>query len=56
MYATNIDWDTGHDMETKQELPKEVKIPDYVSHDFESIADYLSNEYGFCIFSFSVEP
>ena len=55
MLATNIDWDTGNDMEIKEKLPKQVKVPDYVRYDFESIADYLSDTYGFCMFGFSVE-
>ena len=55
MLATNIDWDTGSDIKTKENLPKEVKLPDYISHDFESIADYLSDTYGFCMFGFSVK-
>lgn len=55
MFATNIDWDTGRNIETKNELPTTVKIPDYVRHDIESVAGYLSNEYGFCVFGFSVE-
>lgn len=42
------------------ELPKEVKIPTDVliedeNGDCSAVADYLSDKYGFCIFSLNVE-
>ena len=48
--ATNIEWDTdGEDVV----LPSEVEIPDNIEED--AIADYLSDEYGFCVFGFGIE-
>ena len=48
--ATNIEWDTdGEDID----LPSEVCIPNNIAD--EDIADYLSDNYGFCIFSFRIK-
>lgn len=48
MKATNINWDTDGE---EVDLPKEVPIPGNVHP--EDVADYLSDEYGFCIFSYT---
>ena len=52
MKATNIKWDT--DGEYVSGLPTEVVIPDNV--DPEDVADWLSDTYGFCIFSYEEKP
>ena len=50
-YAVNIKWDTdGEDIEY---LPERVSIPFFVYDD--EIADYLSDEYGYCVFGFDIE-
>ena len=41
-------------------MPKEVKIPigimaDDANGDYSAVADYLSDIYGFCVFSLSIE-
>lgn len=52
--VTNIVWDTEDNGEilSAEELglPCEVEIEEHIDH--EDIADYLSDEYGYCIFSF----
>ena len=53
MKAVNIKWDTDGDMELLEELPTEVKIPDYLITDDEDdllddVSDWLSDEFGFC--------
>lgn len=48
----NIEWDT--DGEVNADLPKEVII-DNPADEIDDIADYLSDEYGFCIFGFCTE-
>ena len=48
-HITNILWDT--DGEIVPELPLEVLAPDEV--DDESIADWLSDKYGFCVDAFN---
>lgn len=51
MKAINIVWDTdGYVIEW---LPFEVDIPSHIKED--RIADYLSNEYGFCVEGFEIE-
>jgi hypothetical protein len=56
IYATNIQWDTDGE---PHDLPECVSIPDYVMEEYGeddgSIADYLSDNYGFCVFSFVLE-
>ena len=48
MKAINIQWDTdGNDID----LPKTVIIPKGTKKD---IADYLSDTYGWCVFSFGL--
>ena len=50
MKVVNIAWDTdGEDIDT---LPTEVEIPEMPE---DEIADYLSDNFGFCVFSFSLE-
>lgn len=51
MKITNIDWDT--DGESIEGLPTEVIINQHIDED--AVADYLSDEYGFCIKSLSIE-
>lgn len=51
-YATDIEWDTdGNDM--SEILPTRVHIPSYIEDD--EIADYLSDEYEYCVFGFDIE-
>lgn len=68
---TDIEWDTddGYDGEDQElELPSELEIPvSELFYDNETpddvdeeeigdrIADYLSDEYGFCVFGFRME-
>ena len=49
MLVTDIVWDTDGE---NVELPTEVEIPNDIEED--EIADYLSDEYGWCIESFNV--
>jgi hypothetical protein len=50
-YAVDIKWDTdGEQIDT---LPTRVEIPFFV--DDEEIADFLSDEYGYCVFGFNIE-
>lgn len=46
--AINIKWDTDGDMEVLNDLPMEMKIPEWVGNDNEEISDYLSDKTGFC--------
>jgi hypothetical protein len=51
MKATNIKWVTdGADVN----LPTEVEIPIEIEDDDDKIADFLSDEYGFLVESFSL--
>lgn len=54
--VTNIVWDLGDDVLEYNidecDIPTEVEIPNDVEDD--DIADFLSNEYGFCVKSFSI--
>lgn len=52
MKATNIVWDKDLDDEDVN-LPNEVEIKGNVRPD--DIADYLSDEYGWCVSSFSID-
>jgi len=49
-YAVDIDWDT--DGEEVTDLPTRVEIPYFVEVD--EIADFLSDEYGYCVFGFNI--
>ena len=51
MKATNIKWDVDDD--NILDLTTEVTIPKNVEE--ENIADYLSDEYEFCVESFEIE-
>ena len=51
MKITNMDWDT--DDEPIKDLPTEVTISEEIEPD--AIADYLSDQYGFCVKGFCVE-
>lgn len=63
--AINIKWDTDGDMEVLNELPTELIIPDDLEelykikedreYALEEIADWLSDETGFCHAGFEVE-
>lgn len=68
MKATNIKWDTDGDKMLLRTLPDIVILPEQFSHDnymedgeydedalFEDVADWLSDEYGFCHFGFDIE-
>lgn len=48
---TNIKWDTDGDKIAG--LPDHMIIPQHIDDD--DIADYLSNRFGFCVFSYAVE-
>ena len=50
MKAINIKWDTDNEV---IDLPTEVNIPE--GYDEDEVADYLSDEYGFCVFSFDID-
>ena len=51
MKATDIKWVTdGADVN----LPTEVEIPTDIENDDDEIADFLSDEYGFLVESFSL--
>ena len=52
-YAVDIDWDTDGEDEEDLGLPSRVEIPFFVEDD--EIADYLSDEYGYCVFGFNIE-
>ena len=58
MLITNISWDVSSDKYDEDELddylglPVEVELPDNI--DPNDSADWLSDEYGFCIISFSL--
>lgn len=53
----NIVWDTednGEVIDPKEcNLPSETEIPNGIDHD--DIADYLSDEYGWCVVSYKTE-
>ena len=51
MKATDIKWVTdGADVN----LPTEVEIPTEIENDYDEIAEFLSDEYGFLVESFSL--
>lgn len=69
MKAINIEWDThDEDLERIMDspelgLPNEVIIPDDVILEYDNddindcysdVADWLSNEYGFCLYGFDL--
>lgn len=52
-YATNIIWDTDDEDIDYFDLPSRVEIPTEV--DVEDIADYLSDEFSFCVKRFDID-
>ena len=52
-YAVDIVWDTDGEDEEDLGLPSRVEIPFFVDDD--EIADFLSDEYGYCVFGFNIE-
>lgn len=58
MLVTNITWDISDgeydedELDDYLELPTEVKVPTGIAPD--DVADWLSDEYGFCVRSFSL--
>ena len=48
--VTDIKWDTDGEI---VDLPKSIEVPSYLQDD--EIADYLSDKYGWCIFSLYVQ-
>lgn len=64
MRAFNIKWDLAEDIELYGDkdctcLPNEVIIPNKIWDeqicDVEDVADWLSDEYGFCVESFELD-
>lgn len=56
MKAINIIWDLD-DGDSDYALPKEVKFPNELFDDGgynDDVADYLSNEYGYCVSAFDI--
>ena len=59
--AYNIEWDTDNDKAIFNQLPKEIEIPEEVWKEYEEyedediLSDYLSDETGFCLFSFDLK-
>lgn len=53
MRALNIKWDTDGNTDVLNELPNEVEIPCDVEEN--EVCDYLSDEYGYCVFGFDIE-
>lgn len=52
MKAVNIKWDTDGDTSLEATLPTEMNIPDNIAE--ERVADYLSDETGFCLFGYNL--
>ena len=52
-HTVDIVWDTDGEDEKDLGLPSRVEIPFFVYDD--EIADYLSDEYGYCVFGFNIE-
>lgn len=63
MLIKNIKWDTDGDMEALASLPTEVYTPpflrekqyDDIEEFLDDVADWLSDEYGWCHFGFETE-
>lgn len=53
MRAIDIKWDTDGDEEVLKTLPTEMDIPNGIDED--DVADWLSDETGFCVFGFVLE-
>lgn len=54
MRATNIIWDTDGDGEIALSLPNEIKLPQNLDKD--CVADYLSDQTGWLVESYDIEP
>lgn len=60
-FAYNIKWDTDDDKELFDALPETVEIPKKVWEEYEEtededvITDFLSDEVGFCMFSYDLK-
>ena len=56
--AVNIEWDLVDDVIDYNiddcDIPTIVEIPSYIE-DIEDVADYLSDEYGYCVKAFDIE-
>lgn len=48
-----VNWDTDNVPATELGLPVVVSVPNEI--DIDDIADYLSDEYGYCVNSFFVQ-
>lgn len=61
--AVNIEWDTdGEDINLPREveipsevIPEDADIDEYIEGYTEEVEDYLSDNYGFCVFGFNLE-
>ena len=52
--ATNIIWDVDGDISLKENLPKEIIIPDELQES-EEISDYITQQTGFCHKGFTIK-
>lgn len=59
--AYNIQWDTDNDKAIFNQFPKEIEIPENIWKEYEEyqdediVSDYLSDDTGFCLFSFNLK-
>lgn len=51
-HVVNIQWDTDNEPIEEFGLPVEVNVPRNIPE--EDIADWLSDQYGFLVFSFNI--
>ena len=51
--TVRVNWDTD-DRDQREILPKLVRIPEGIDLDNDSISNYLSNEYGYCVYDWYV--
>lgn len=51
MRATNIEWDVDIELPTEMEFPDELFDGSYD----DDVADYLSDQTGFCVLGFTIE-
>ena len=61
MRVIDIDWDTdGQDIKNL-DLPTEVEVPDDIADEIfdggydDDVADWLSDEYGYCVYGFIIK-
>lgn len=52
MLITKIKWYADDE---DVDLPNKVEVPDEFDEDYEGIADYLLDKYGFCVKTFLVD-